>query len=154
MAKWISFQELRRQVSMEDILRHYGLMEKFRRSRDEVIGICPFHEETIGSFHASIIKNIFHCFGCQSKGDILDFVALTEGVGLRQAAFMIQEWFRVSSGDPPQSRVYDLEIQEGSSGTRDEAAEENPPLNFKLNNLDPDHPYLAERGLETISTWP
>ena len=148
MAKWISFQELRRHVSMEDILRHYGLWETFRRRRYEVIGLCPFHEETTGSFHASISKNVFHCFGCQSKGNILDFVSLKEGVDVRQAAFMIQEWFQFSSGDPMQSLGHDLEIQAGSSGTGDEAADENLPLAFGLRNLDPGHPYLVERGLE------
>ena len=79
MAKWISFQELPGEVSMEDILRHYGLLETFRNNKDEVIGLCLFHQETTGSFHASISKNVFHCFGCQSKGNILDFVALKEG---------------------------------------------------------------------------
>ena len=149
MAKWISFQELRKHVSMEDILRHYGLMDKFRRGKDEVIGLCPFHEETTGSFHASIKKNVFHCFGCQRKGNILDFVALTEEVDVRQAAIMIQEWFQVSSGDPSQSAGHALEIQVGVSGTQDVAGGENPPLTFRLNNLNSKHPYLMERGLET-----
>lgn len=148
MAKWISFQELREHVSMEDILRHYGLMEKFRRSEDEVIGLCPFHEETTASFHVSITKNVFHCFGCQSKGNILDFVALKEGVEVRQAAFMIQDWFQVSSGGGTGSGAHLLEIHAGSSRTPNEAGEGNLPLTFRLNNLDPTHPYLAERGLE------
>lgn len=148
MAHWVSFRELREQVSMEDILQHYGLFEKFRRSKNEVIGLCPFHEETAGSFHASLTKNVFHCFGCQSKGNILDFVASMEGVEVRQAAFMIQEWFQVSSGDRSKSAIRPPEIQAGVSGTQDEASGENPPLNFRLQNLNPNHPYLAERSLE------
>ena len=148
MAKWVSFQELRNNVSMEDILRRYGLMENFRRSKDEVIGLCPFHEETTASFNVSLTKNVFHCFGCQSKGNILDFVALKEDVDVRQAAFMIQEWFRVPSGDGTRSGGYVLEIRAGSSRTPDEASEENPPLTFRLDNLDSKHPYLMERGLE------
>ena len=148
MVKWISFRELRAHVSMEDILGHYGLMERFRRNKDEVIGLCPFHEETTGSFHASLTKNVFHCFGCQSKGNILDFVALTEGVAVRQAAFMIQQWFQVSPGDTSQRAAHASEIQSGVSGTQDETGGENPPLTFGLQNLNPKHPYLEERGLE------
>ena len=148
MAKWVSFQELRNNVSMEDILRHYGLMEKFKRSRDEVIGLCPFHEETTASFHVSLSKNIFHCFGCQSKGNILDFVALMEDVDIRQAAFIIQEWFQISPGGGTGSGVHVPESQTGGSRPPDEADEENLPLTFRLNNLDSKHPYLAERGLE------
>lgn len=149
MAKWISFQELRNRVSMEDILRHYGLMEQYRRSKDEVIGLCPFHEETTASFHVSFTKNVFHCFGCQSKGNILDFVALTEGVDVRQAALMIQEWFQVSSGGGTESAALASEVQASISETTAEAGEKNSPLTFRLNNLDSKYPYLAERGLET-----
>ena len=148
MANWISFEGLRDNVSMEDILRHYGLMGEFRRSRDEVIGLCPFHVETTGSFHASLTKNVFHCFGCQSKGNILDFVALKEEVDIRQAALMIEEWFQVSTGGGSRSGEHVLEIQDGVSRPPDEAGEENSPLTFRLNNLDPTHPYLAERSLE------
>ncbi len=148
MAHWVSFRELREQVSMEDILRHYGLMEKFRRSKDEVIGLCPFHEETTGSFHASLTKNVLHSCGCQSKGNIMNFVALMEGVEVRPAAFLIQEWFQVSFGDASRRVVDASEIQAGVSGTRDEAGVENPPLTFSLRKLDPRHPYLPERGLE------
>lgn len=148
MARWISFRQLREHVSMENILRHYGLMDKLMRGKDEVIGLCPFHEETTSSFHASLTKNVFHCFGCQRKGNILDFVALTEKLDVRQAAFMIQEWFQVSSGDASQSAVHPSEIQAGASGTRYEASGENPPLTIRLKSLNPKHPYLAERGLE------
>ena len=86
MANWVSFQDLRHRVSLEDILRHYGLMEKFRRSKDELIGLCPFHEETTGSFHASITKNVFHCFGCRGEekkipqGDFRSSVILRIGL--------------------------------------------------------------------------
>ncbi len=148
MAKWISFQELRNRVSLEHILRHYGLMEKFRRSKDELIGLCPFHEETTGSFHASLTKNVFHCFGCQSKGNILDFVALTERVEVRQAAFMIQEWFQGLPEAKSESAVHAQEIQIGVSGSRDRDGGENRALTFSLTNLNPTHPYLAERGLD------
>ena len=148
MAKWISFQELRDRVSMEDILGHYGLMEKFRRSRNEVIGLCPFHDETTASFHVSLTKNVFHCFGCQSKGDILDFVALTEEVDVRHAAFMIHEWFQVSHGGVIRSAA---PASENKAGVSEAAAEEsgaNQPLTFNLSNLDSKHPYLVQRGLE------
>lgn len=148
MAKWISFQELRRQVSIEDVLRRYGLFEKFRKRRDEVIGLCPFHEETTSSFHASLTKNVFHCFGCQAKGNILDFVALKERVDVRNAAVMIQEWFQVAGGNQSGSLGDESEIRDRAAETQDEASEENPPLTFRLSNLNPRHPYLSERGLE------
>ncbi len=61
---------------------------------------------------------------------------------------MVQEWFQVPPGDTSQSAVHASENETGVSETLDEAGEENPPLTFRLKNLDPNHPYLAERGLE------
>ena len=86
MARWVSFQELKEQVGIEDVLGHYGLLEGLRQKRDELVGLCPFHKETRGSFSASVTKNAFQCFGCNRKGNILDFVAFKEEVDIRQAA--------------------------------------------------------------------
>lgn len=145
MTTWVSFSELKQQVSIEDILRHYGLIDGLRRKEDELIGLCPFHQESKGSFHASIAKNAFQCFGCKRKGNVLDFVSLKEEVDIRQAALLIQEWFQISSQRPPEApekpekpRV-DIEVP---------PEPENQPLNFELKNLDPKHPYLEERGLK------
>ena len=57
---------------------------------------CPFHQETKGSFRANLVKNAFHYFGCEAKGNILDFVSLKEGVSIREAALLIQDWFKIS----------------------------------------------------------
>ena len=76
MTQWISFADLKRQVSIEDVLVHYGLRDGLRQRRGELVGLCPFHKETRGSFSASTTKNAFQCFGCSRKGNILDFVAV------------------------------------------------------------------------------
>ena len=94
---WVDFRALKESVSIEDILRHYGLMEKLKPRKDELVGLCPFHEETKGSFHASLTKNEFQCFGCKKKGNILDFVSFKEGVGIREAVVLVQGWFQVAT---------------------------------------------------------
>ena len=48
-------------------------------------GLCPFHEETEGSFTVYGDTARFHCFGCGASGDVLDFVQRTEGLTLPQA---------------------------------------------------------------------
>ncbi len=48
-------------------------------------GLCPFHEETEGSFTVYADSQRFHCFGCGLGGDVLDFIQRTDGVDLPEA---------------------------------------------------------------------
>ncbi|MYC02427.1 MAG: hypothetical protein F4X58_10955 [Chloroflexi bacterium] len=48
-------------------------------------GLCPFHEETAGSFTVYADTQRFYCFGCGAGGDVLDFVQRTDGVDLPEA---------------------------------------------------------------------
>ncbi len=45
-------------------------------------GVCPFHEETEGSFTVYSDTERFYCFGCGAGGDVLDFVGRMEGLTL------------------------------------------------------------------------
>ena len=48
-------------------------------------GVCPFHDESEGSFTVYANTEKFHCFGCGAHGDVLDFVGRMEGLTLSQA---------------------------------------------------------------------
>ena len=37
-------------------------------------GLCPFHDEKSPSFHLTPSKGYFHCFGCQTGGDVIAFL--------------------------------------------------------------------------------
>ena len=45
-------------------------------------GVCPFHQETEGSFTVYANTEKFWCFGCGAGGDVLDFVGRMEGLTL------------------------------------------------------------------------
>ena len=72
MAEFVSFAQVKEQVSIRQVLEHYELVEGLRvqKGGDELVGLCPLHQEEKGSFHVSLSKNAFHCFGCQRKGAI------------------------------------------------------------------------------------
>ena len=45
-------------------------------------------------FRVSLVPDSRNCFGtCKGGGNVLDFVARKEGVGLRDAALLLCEWF-------------------------------------------------------------
>ena len=60
-------------------------------------GVCPFHQEAEGSFTVYADTEKFHCFGCGSRGDVLDFVQRMEGLTLPEAIR------RLDDGSPPRS---------------------------------------------------
>ncbi|GHE48108.1 DNA primase [Sphingobacterium griseoflavum] len=45
-----------------------------RKRGTSLIGNCPFHNEKTPSFHVSVAKGIYKCFGCGVGGDSLKFV--------------------------------------------------------------------------------
>ena len=48
-------------------------------------GLCPFHEETEGSFTVYADSEHWHCFGCGLRGDVLDFIRRAENLTLPEA---------------------------------------------------------------------
>jgi hypothetical protein len=54
-----------------EVIRH--LVESRRasqRTEDEVMLLCPFHDETTPSCSVSLSKGCFHCFGCGESGTL------------------------------------------------------------------------------------
>ena len=153
MSQYVSFKEIKSRVSIEDVLDHYGLLDKLKRKRDELTGRCPFpgHEDRRASFSANTTKNVFQCFtgSCGVKGNVLDFVAKMEGVDIREGGLLLQGWFQIVSQKPSEivSNAPESRQQPRSSIIQPEPTE-NTPLSFEL-KLDATHPYLRHRGLTT-----
>ena len=48
-------------------------------------GVCPFHDETEGSFTVYADSERWYCFGCGAGGDVLDFIQRSENLTLPEA---------------------------------------------------------------------
>ena len=46
---------------------------------------CPFHKEKTPSFTVSSEKGLYYCFGCQSGGDIFEFLMKIENLSFNEA---------------------------------------------------------------------
>ncbi|SKB65687.1 DNA primase [Daejeonella lutea] len=56
---------------IEDVV---GDFVSLKRRGTSMIGLCPFHNEKTPSFHVSVSKGIYKCFGCGKGGDSVRFV--------------------------------------------------------------------------------
>src|SRR5437867_11945648 len=153
--KFVGFDALKRAVSMVQILGRYGFMERLRRNGDNLSGACPIHGgHNQTQFRVSLSKNCWICFGdCHAGGSIIDFVSRKEGIGIRDAALLIQDWFDVRADAAPRASQ-SADRATGPALQRWPDPERNSPLKFSLQNLDRTHPYLSLRGLamETART--
>lgn len=66
-----------------------GAVTQLKAAGGEWKGCCPFHSEKSPSFTIYKGGARFQCFGCGKQGDVLDFVRMLHGVGLRDAAAML-----------------------------------------------------------------
>src|SRR6266498_3811441 len=57
-----------------DIVELIGQSVALKRRGRDFVGLCPFHQEKTPSFHVSPTKQFFHCYGCKSSGNAIDFV--------------------------------------------------------------------------------
>ncbi|MEL4889781.1 CHC2 zinc finger domain-containing protein, partial [Pectobacterium betavasculorum] len=76
-------QHLKAAVPLVDVVRSQG-RQVFKRGKDYVV-LCPFHQEKTPSCVISPEKNLYHCFGCDAGGSVLDWVMKTEGLSLHRA---------------------------------------------------------------------
>jgi DNA primase len=57
-----------------DIVALISEVVALRRVGTRWTGLCPFHGEKTPSFSVNAELGVFHCFGCQAKGDAITFV--------------------------------------------------------------------------------
>jgi DNA primase len=61
-----------------DIVAIIGQHVQLRRVGNRWQGLCPFHTERTPSFSVNPHENLYYCFGCQARGDVITFVREVE----------------------------------------------------------------------------
>lgn len=181
---YIDFAYVKSNASFERVIAGYNLKLPGTGSQRSLL--CPFHPERRPSCKVDLDRGLFHCFGCEASGNVIEFVARMEGQpdDLRAACVKIAELCGIATAPPRaagtkrmsrssrQRRIAgawlepehspeplgrkkiactDASRRFSPANDADAApAAVNPPLPFAL-KLDPNHPYLAERGLSRES---
>lgn len=174
---FVDFKAVKAAITMEQILIHYGFLDKFKRSGENLSGPCPIHRgENPTQFRVSTTKNIWNCFSkCKRGGNTLDFIARMEDVSIHAAALKAIKWFGLDPDAMQGSSEKDEEGKEETPNaqraptpkpvTKEKVAAPKPaakqeppkpedngasnkPLHFRLDKLERNHAYLTTtRGL-------
>jgi hypothetical protein len=89
-AESLDLARVKREASFTLVLDRYGM--KALGEGAQRMALCPFHADTTPSCSIHLERNVFHCFGCNAKGSVLDFVARMENVSIRDAVVSRRWW--------------------------------------------------------------
>ena len=95
-------ERIKREVSIQRLAEARGI--KLRRVGRSLMGLCPFHKDSKPSLSIDPVKNEWHCFGCERKGDVIEWVKCAEGVSFKHALELLKRDYLPSSAasaDPP-----------------------------------------------------
>ena len=162
MSRWVSFKELRERLDFATVLADYGVELCVKGTQATAFCPLPGHQERSKrkskSFSVNLAKGIFQCFGCQAKGNVLDFAAMMEGLDpndgeqLRRAGILLQErYLGDASSEKPAAVVREAPTTKLAEPEGEQII--NAPLGFVLKSIDAQHEYLKQRGLngETVA---
>jgi DNA primase len=93
--------QVKENLSITDVVSTYIRLEK---SGAQFRARCPFHNERTPSFYVSPERKSFHCFGCQTHGDIFTFVEKIENIPFVEALKILADRAGVSLRDSEKNK--------------------------------------------------
>ena len=85
---------------IEEVVGDFVALKKRGTS---LIGNCPFHNEKTPSFHVSVTKGIYKCFGCGKGGDSVHFVMDHEKYSYPEALKFLANKYNIEVEETVQS---------------------------------------------------
>jgi len=78
-----AIDEVKRSSDLAALARARGI--ELRKKGRELVGLCPFHEEKSPSFFINPKQNVFHCHGCDERGDAIRLLMKLDHLTFREA---------------------------------------------------------------------
>jgi DNA primase catalytic core len=90
-------ERLKTDISLAAMAEARGI--HLQRSGDNLLGLCPFHDDREPSLVISPAKNLWHCLGaCQAGGTVIDWVMRANGVSFRHAVELLRADLSLAAG--------------------------------------------------------
>jgi DNA primase len=80
-----------------------GDFVSLKKRGTSLIGNCPFHNEKTPSFHVSVTKGIYKCFGCGKGGDAVHFIMDHEKYSYPEALKYLAQKYNIEVEEKEQS---------------------------------------------------
>jgi DNA primase len=137
--------EIKSKVDIIEFISDYVTLKK---SGQNYKGLCPFHSEKTPSFMVSQSKQIFHCFGCGTGGDVISFLMKHDNLTFGEATRYIAK----KAGIDLKNFEFDKNNISEKREKLIQANEEAIKFYIKnLNNSETPKTYLKKRGINEES---
>jgi len=84
-------ERLKQRIPLLEYLQRHNWKPCRASSRQELVGLCPLHQEARPSFYVNAHKNLFYCHGCGRGGDLIRFVQLFLHLPFRQSVAHLEQ---------------------------------------------------------------
>ena len=84
-----ALQQLKDEISVQRLIESSGV--ELKKLGKDWAGKCPFHADDTASLVITPSKNLWHCFGCQIGGGVVDWVMKLRGVSFRHAVELLKD---------------------------------------------------------------
>jgi DNA primase len=102
-------EEIKNAADIVEVVSDYVLLKKTGKNYS---GLCPFHAEKDASFTVSPAKQIFHCFGCNTGGNVFNFLIRHDGVSFPEAVRLIARRYSIDLPERKMSQAMREQISE------------------------------------------
>lgn len=102
-----TIEKIKETARIEEVVGDFVHLKKRGSS---LIGNCPFHGEKTPSFHVSVSKGIYKCFGCGVAGDSVRFIMEHEKYSYPEALKFLANKYNIEVEETVET-VQDLEAQ-------------------------------------------
>src|SRR5215471_7385644 len=86
-----NLERLKQRIPLLEYLQRHNWKPCRAGPRQELVGLCPLHQDTRPSFYVNAAKNLFYCHGCGRGGDLIRFVQLFLDLPFRQTVAHLEQ---------------------------------------------------------------